>query len=50
MAKLQIDFNKALLNRHPNDHKEKPIHLSKRHNRILGEKNRKTYTEATQSD
>ena len=35
--KLQIDFNKELLNRHPDDHKEKPIHLSKRHKRYENE-------------
>ena len=29
VAKLEIDFNKELLNRHPNDHKEKCIDLSK---------------------
>ena len=31
VAKLEIDFNKELLNRHPNDHKEKRIHLSKKY-------------------
>ena len=30
VAKLEIDFNKELLNRHPNDYKEKHIHLSKK--------------------
>ena len=31
LAKLGIDFNKELLNLHPNDHKEKLIHISKNH-------------------
>ena len=31
VAKLEIDFNKELLNRHPNDYKEKHIYLSKKH-------------------
>ena len=31
VAKLEIDVNKELLNRHPNDCKEKQIHLSKKH-------------------
>ena len=30
-AKLEIDFNKELLNRHPNDHKENRTHLSKKY-------------------
>ena len=30
-SKLEIDFNNELLNRHPNDHKEKRIHLSKKY-------------------
>ena len=30
-AKLEIDFNKELLNRHSNNYKEKHIHLSKKH-------------------
>ena len=30
VAKLEIDFNKELLNRHPSDYKEKHIHLSKK--------------------
>ena len=30
VAKLDIDFNKELLNHHSNDYKEKHIHLSKR--------------------
>ena len=31
VAKLEIDFNKEPVNRHPNDYKEKRIHLSKKH-------------------
>ena len=31
VAKLEIDFNKELMNRHTNDYKEKHIHLSKKH-------------------
>ena len=31
VVKLEIDFNKELLNRHPNDYKEKHIYLSKKH-------------------
>ena len=30
VAKLEIDFNTELLNRHPNNHKEKRIHFSKK--------------------
>ena len=30
-VKLEIDFNKKLMNRHTNDYKEKHIHLSKKH-------------------
>ena len=32
VAKLEIDFNKELLNCHPNDYKEKHIHLPKNQN------------------
>ena len=31
VAKLEIDVNKELMNRHPNDYKEKHIYLSKKH-------------------
>ena len=31
MAKLEIDFNEELLNRHSNDNKENRIHLFKKH-------------------
>ena len=31
VAKLEIDVNKELMNRHPNDCKEKHVHLSKKH-------------------
>ena len=31
VAKLEIDVNKELMNRHPNDYKEKHVHLSKKH-------------------
>ena len=31
VAKLEIDGNKELMNRHPNDYKEKHIYLSKKH-------------------
>ena len=44
VAKLQIDFNKEPPICHPNDHKEKLIHLSRKHKETRkGHKKHKGY-------
>ena len=50
VAKLEIDFNKELLNRHPNDYKEKRIAKPLQKAQRLQKQIRKTAIEKMEKD